>query len=87
LLLHDIPAYLQQRVGVGAVEGVIFIQQSMREFSYRDAVRFSSGREILLQYLLCGQQVDVMSLSSGGSVEEEAAHQRREEEYCRVFVG
>ncbi len=87
LLLHDIPEHLQKRLGVGAVEEVIFVQQSMREYGYRDAVRFASGREILLQYLLCGQQVDVMSLSSRDSVEEGAEHQRREVEYRRVFVG
>jgi hypothetical protein len=47
-------------------------------------VRFSNGREILLQHLRCGQRVDVLSLSG---VEEEAELQRREEEYQRVFVG
>jgi hypothetical protein len=84
LRLRDLPGYLQFRLQVGTVEEVTFVEQSAEAFSYRDAVRFSNGREILLQHLRCGQRVDVLSLSG---VEEEAELQRREEEYRRVFVG
>jgi hypothetical protein len=84
LLLRDIPVYLQQRLAVGEVEEVIFVQQSVEAFTYRDAVRFANGREILLQLLCCGQRVDVLSLSGA---EEETEHQRREEEYRHVFIG
>jgi hypothetical protein len=84
LRLRDIPEHLQRRLQVGTVEEVTFVEQSAEAFSYRDAVRFSNGREILLQHLRCGQRVDVLSLSG---VEEEAERQRREEEYQRVFVG
>ena len=78
------PGYLQYRFHVGTVEEVTFVEQSAEAFNYRDAVRFSNGREILLQHLRCGQRVDVLSLSG---VKEEAELQRREEEYRRVFVG
>ena len=84
LRLHDIPLHLQQRLGVGEVECVSFVQQSPEEFTFRDAVRFADGKELLLQFLRCGQGVDVLSLSG---VEEEAELQRFEEEYRRVFVG
>ncbi len=69
LLLQDIPEHLQERLGVGTVEEVTFVEQSVEAFSYRDAVRFANGREILLQHLRCGQRVDVLSLCG---VEEEA---------------
>ena len=84
LRLRDLPRYLQFRLQVGTVEEVTFVEQSAEAFSYRDAVRFCNGREILLQHLRCGQRVDVLSLSGA---EEEAELQRREEEYRRVFVG
>jgi hypothetical protein len=84
LLLQDIPVYLQQRLAVGEVEEVIFVQQSAEAFRYRDAVRFANGREILLQTLRCGQRVDVLTLSAA---EEETEHQRREKEYERLFIG
>jgi hypothetical protein len=63
LLLHDIPDYLQQTFCLRAAEEVTFIQQTLEAFTHRDAVRFSNGREILLQCLLSGQRVDVLSLS------------------------
>jgi hypothetical protein len=84
LLLRDIPRPTQVELRVGEVEEVTFVEQSAEAFSYRDAVRFSNGREILLQHLRCGQRVDVLSLSG---VEEEAEPQRREGENRRVFVG
>jgi len=65
LLLRDIPQRLQQQLGAGAEEEVIFIQLSAEAYCYRDAVRFNNGREILLQKLEEGQRVDVLCLSSG----------------------
>ena len=73
LRLHDIPLELQQRLGVGDVESVSFIQQSAEAFTYRDAVRFGNGKELLLQTLRCGQRVDVLSLRG---VEQETALRR-----------
>ena len=84
LLLRDIPEYLQQGLDVGAVEEVIFVEQSAEAFTYRDAVRFGNGREILLQHLRCGQRVEVLSL---GGVEEETRPAKRIQEYRGLFVG
>jgi hypothetical protein len=63
LRLHDIPERLQRQLGVGADEEVIFVQLSAEAFSYRDAVRFNNGKEILLQKLEVRQRVDVLCLS------------------------
>jgi hypothetical protein len=83
LLLRDVPEDLQRQFGVGATEEVTFVQLSVTAYQYRDALRFKNGREILLQKLRCGQQVDVQYLSSGDF--QEAEHQKLEEEYGRVF--
>ena len=92
LRLRDIPKDLGQQFGVGGTEEVTFVQLSATAYQYRDAVRFDNGREILLQKLQCGQQVEVLSLSSGDFEREE--HQRLEEEYIasleeyhRILVG
>jgi hypothetical protein len=63
LRLEDIPARLQHEYGVGAVEEVAFTQISALANSYRDAVRFSNGREVRLQELREGQRVTVVDLS------------------------
>jgi len=85
LLLRDIPDHLQKQLGVGVVENVVFIQTSAEAYQFRDAVRFRNGREVLLQLLNCRQKVEVLSLCSGDRLEDE--HERREEEYRRIFVG
>jgi len=64
LLLRDIPARLQIQVGVRSVEEVRFTQIDCDAFSYRDAVHFRNGCEIILQQLQEGQRVRVLSLSS-----------------------
>src|SRR5258706_9277020 len=84
LNLRNIPEDLQQQHGVGATEEVTFIQLSAEAYEYRDAVRFRNGREILLQRLRCGQQVEVLSLASG---EPEKGRRWIEEVYSRIFVG
>jgi hypothetical protein len=63
LRLRDIPERLQRQLDVGADEEVTFVQLSAEPFSYRDAVRFNNGKEILLQKLEIGQRVDVLCLS------------------------
>ena len=83
LLLRDIPKDLQQQFGVEGTEEVTFVQVSAIPYQFRDAVRFSNGREVLLQKLQRGQQVDV--LFSDDFEHEE--HQRLEEGYQSVFVG
>ncbi len=84
LLLRDIPNSLRKQCGVGMTEEVTFAQLSATAYQFRDAVRFSNGREILLQTLQCGQEVEVLWLSAGDFEREE--HQRLEEEYQRVFL-
>src|SRR5260370_33108340 len=81
LLLRDIPQGLQRQFGLGVIEEVTFGQLSTTAYQYRDAVRFKNGREALLQKGPCGQQVDVLCLSSddglGGREHvklEEASH-------------
>ena len=76
LRLHDIPVRLQQELGVGAEEDVVFTQTSASVNTYRDAIRFASGRELNLQELREGQRVHVVSLALAepmpARVEEEA---------------
>jgi hypothetical protein len=67
LLLGDIPEDVQKSFGVGASEEVTFTQLTATPNRYRDAVRFTNGREILLQRLNKGQRVRVLKLS----IEEE----------------
>jgi hypothetical protein len=62
--LQDIPESIQQEVGVGAAERVVFTQITAAPHSYRDSVRFPNGREILLQRLSEGQRVRVLTLGS-----------------------
>ena len=69
LLLQDIPESIQQEVGVGAAERVVFTQITAAPHSYRDSVRFPNGREILLQRLSEGQRVRVLTLGSEDTAE------------------
>jgi hypothetical protein len=64
-------------LGIEEVEEVTFVQQSAEAFAYRDAVRFVSGREILLQRLPCGLKVEVLSL--GGSEESGSVNRQASE--------
>jgi hypothetical protein len=63
LRLEDIPTRLQHEYNVGTSEEVTFTQISALANSYRDAVRFSNGREVRLQELREGQRVTVVDLS------------------------
>jgi hypothetical protein len=60
--MNDIPRDLQKDLGAGQTEEVTFVELSASAYRYRDGVRFSNGREILLQYLDEGLHVDVLSL-------------------------
>ncbi len=64
LILHDIPAPLQQRCGFGEIEGVLFTQLDVEENHYRDAVRFANGIQLRLQDLREGMRVEVLSLAA-----------------------
>jgi hypothetical protein len=63
LLLSDIAEDVQKSFAVGASEEVTFTQLTATANTYRDAVRFTNGREILLQRLNRGQRVRVLQLS------------------------
>jgi hypothetical protein len=63
LLLKDIPKGLQRELGVGQVEEVKFVEISAEVNTYRDAVHFKNGRQLLLQALREGQRVTVLSLT------------------------
>lgn len=64
LSVRDIPSQLQREIGMqGDVQEVVFTQTGAG-IGFRDAIRFSNGREISLQRLSEGQRVRVHSLSS-----------------------
>ena len=69
LLLRGIPKPLQDQLAVGEIEAATFVEQSAEAFRYRDAVRFSNGREILLQGFPSGLRVEVLSLDCVERVE------------------
>jgi hypothetical protein len=69
LWLAGIPERLQRELQVGPEEEVTFTQISAAVNSYRDAVRFSNGRQIRLQELREGQCVRVLDLSLAESFE------------------
>ena len=84
LRLYDIPEDLQRRLGVGVVEEVTFIEQSLEAFTYRDGIRFANGRELLLQQLTCGQRAEVLSF---GCSDDEQQPPRHMQAIRRAFVG
>ena len=69
LVLQDIPTRLRRDLGIDAIEKVTFTQRTLAADTYRDAIRFTNGQEILLQELGEGQQVKVLDLSSGDAFE------------------
>jgi hypothetical protein len=79
LLLQDIPARLQNDCGVGSTEEVVFTQITAAVHSYRDAVRFSNGREVRLQELREGLRVRVLDLSLAEELNLERWREERAE--------
>jgi len=77
--LLDIPARLQQELGVGPTETVTFTQISAAVNSYRDAVRFCNGREVRLQELREGQRARVLDLSLAEELDLEKLREERAE--------
>jgi hypothetical protein len=62
LMLKGIPLDLRCRWSVGVDESVLFTQTSAEVNTYRDALRFPTGRQVLLQELREGMRVTVVSL-------------------------
>ena len=77
LILRDIPARLQHDLEVSAVEDVTFTERTAAGYTYRDAIRFKNGHDILLQELGGGKRVKVLDLSSSEAFEP-AWEERRE---------
>jgi len=73
LILKDIPVDLQCKWDIGEEEIVTFLQTSAEVNTYRDAIRFRTGRETPLQYLREGMRVKVASLGGDSVGEEEPA--------------
>lgn len=69
LLLRDIPADIQDELGVGPAEVVVLTQTGNLVNTHRDTIRFRNTKEILLQRLRPGQRVRVLDLSCAESRE------------------
>ncbi len=61
---------------------MIFTQLTASEYTYRDAVRFHNGHEVLLQKLHEGQRVKVLQLTSAEALEP--MRQRTELFFCQT---
>jgi len=79
LELQGLPVRLQHEFGVGADEIVTFTQISAAVNSYRDAVRFSNGRELRLQELREGLRVRVLDLSLAEQLDLDVLREERAE--------
>lgn len=79
LELNGLPVRLQHELGVGPAEVVTFTQISAVVNSYRDAVRFSNGRELRLQELREGLKVKVLDLSMARELDLEVLREERAE--------
>jgi hypothetical protein len=73
LILTNIPADLQKQWNTGEDEAVYFVQTSAEVNTYRDALLFQDGRQVLLQDLREGMRVKVISLGRDYVSEEEPA--------------
>jgi hypothetical protein len=71
LLLKNISADLQRQWRVQDHASVFFVQASAAENTYRDAIQFPDGRQVLLQNLREGMLVQVLSLGGIEAVEEQ----------------
>lgn len=64
LRLESIPLSMQKDLGVKSTETVTFTQLGCEAYTYRDAVRFDNGKEVLLQWLKERQRAVVLSLGN-----------------------
>jgi len=62
LILHDVPPQIQRALAIGPEEHVTFVQVSGAAYTYRDALRFRTGRALRLQDLREGQRLQVTDL-------------------------
>ena len=79
LLVQDIPPTLQHECGFQEeAEEAVFTQITAAVNTFRDAVRFQNGVQLLLQRLAEGQRVRVLDLSSAEDEVAVSTGQRRE---------
>jgi len=78
LSVQGIPQRLQQTLAVSACEEVTFTQLSAAPNTYRDALHFANGRDLRLQELREGMQVQVLDLSCAEELDLEALRFERE---------
>ena len=64
LRMLDIPACFRSSLKISETEDVTFTQMTAAANAYRDAVRFGSGHELLLQALMEGQRVKILNLDA-----------------------
>jgi hypothetical protein len=85
LLVQDIPSMLQDEGGFREVEEAVFIQVPAHVNTFRDAVRFHNGVEILLQSLDEGQRIHVLELSTAEKTAAAPEGQQSMMEYSSQF--
>ena len=73
LILKNLPAALQQRYGLAEEEGAFFVQTSANPNTYRDAVRFCNGAQLLLQSFPEGIRIEVLSLGATADEDQRLA--------------
>jgi hypothetical protein len=83
LLVQDIPSKLQHECRLKDVEEAVFIQVTAHVNTFRDAIRFHNGVEILLQNLDEGQRMHVLELSTA---EKTAVHERESRASTEVNI-
>jgi hypothetical protein len=77
LLVRDISEQLQREMNVRKLEEVTFTQITANSSRFRDAIRFRSGQEVLLQKLMEGQRVRVLDTSLTEVTDPDREHLNR----------
>ena len=84
LRFEGLPDRLRHEFSVGPVEEVTFTQLTAAVNSYRDAIRFSNGRQLRLQELREGLRLKVLDLSLAEELNLDALRQESAELPFRV---
>jgi len=63
LIVKNISEDLRRKWGVEEEECVVFTQIGANAYSYRDAIHFRNGKQVLLQNLREGMRLQVLSMS------------------------
>ena len=85
LHIEEIPAHVQARLGVSAIEDATLVH--LDQGSFRDGVRFANGAAIALQQLGSGVGVTVTALlENAGRIERPAERQHERRQTAGVFA-